>query len=71
MRLRIKKPQLHASPLKHLRVMPFLMLDERFAARVNRDRYHLRLRLAQGVDDVTVLLAKGMPKDAQPVAMAQ
>ncbi|MNY70621.1 hypothetical protein D3C86_2087920 [compost metagenome] len=51
--------------------MPLLMLDERFTARVNRDRRCLRLRLAQCMNDVTVLLAKGVSEDAQPIAMAQ
>src|SRR5690349_4792402 len=71
MALGIKKPQLHSRPLKHLRVMPLLVLDECLAARVNRDCYHLRFCQAQGVDDVAVLLSQRMAEDAQRLAVTE
>ena len=71
MGLRIKKPQLDSRPLKHLRVMPLLMLDKRLAARINRNRHHLRFRLAQRMHDVAVLLTQRMTEDAQALAMTQ
>ncbi len=71
MGLRIKKAQLRARPLKHLRVVALLMLNERRAARINRDRHNLRFCQTQGPDDVAVLLAQGMAEDAQAVAVAQ
>src|SRR5690349_13020188 len=71
MALGIKKPQLNPRPLKHLRVMPLLVLDEGLAAWVNRDRQHLRFRQAQGVDDVAVLLPQRMAEDAQRLVVTE
>ncbi|MNR30687.1 hypothetical protein D3C85_1481540 [compost metagenome] len=51
--------------------MPLLVLDERLAARVNRDRHHLRFRQAQGMDDVAVLLPQRMAEDAQRLAVTE
>jgi hypothetical protein len=51
--------------------MPFLMLNKRRTARINRDRQRRRFRQAQRPHDVRILLAQGMTKDAQTAAMPQ
>ena len=51
--------------------MPFLVLDKSLAARVDRDGQGSRRGLAQGINDVAVLLAQGVAEQAQVVAVLQ
>lgn len=65
MRFGVEELQLDVLSFEQRTVVPLLMLDERFAARKDRDGEGCRSGLQHGVEDVTVLFAEGMPEDAQ------